>query len=40
MNRYSIDHPSWVITRKSDGDVVMETFSKSVASKIWKCKYT
>ena len=39
MNRYSIDHPSWVITRKSDGDVVMETFSKSVASKINTNKY-
>ena len=39
MNRYNIDHPSWVITRKSDGDVVMETFSKSVASKINTDKY-
>lgn len=29
-----VNPPSLVITRKSDGDVVMETFSKSVASKL------
>lgn len=34
-----VNPPSWVITRKSDGDVVMETFSKSVASKINTNKY-
>ena len=34
MRKCIVNPPSWVITRKSDGDVVMETFSKSVASKL------
>ena len=39
MRNRIVNPPSWVITRKSDGDVVMETFSKSVASKINTDKY-
>ena len=39
MRNCIVNPPSWVITRKSDGDVVMETFSKSVASKINTNKY-
>ena len=39
MRKCIVNPPSWVITRKSDGDIVMETFSKSVASKINTDKY-
>lgn len=39
MSKCIVNPPSLVITRKSNGDVVMETFSKSVASKINTDKY-
>ena len=39
MRKCIVNPSSWVIIRKSDGDVVMETFSKSVASKINTNKY-
>ena len=39
MRKCIVNPPSWVITRKSDGAVIMEIFSKSVACKINTNKY-